>query len=112
MRRPDPSINVFLVPIEPELRKLLRALVEGQVKLANGQRDTNAVVARLARQVSRLGGEVSRLGGEVSRLGKRLDRFAQAVVRGFTDGAARDKAFDARIDALERVVAVLGKPVR
>ena len=116
--------------MDPELKTLLGALVEGQVKLAEGQAKTDASVARLVdgqaktdaslarlaegqaktdASLARLADQVGKLTGEVFRMGARLDGFSEAVIRGFTDSAATDGEFRARFERLDARVSELEK---
>lgn len=83
--------------MDPELKVLLAALVEGQVKLAESQAKTDATVQALA-------AEVRALGGTVRQMSERMDRFAEAVMRGFTTGGEQQGALQARVERLEGAV--------
>lgn len=108
--------------MESELKALLDALVQGQLKIAEGQlrldgrmdqvekrqEKTETAVLHMADQVTWLGQKMIELAGtvtgltrEMTRLGERVDTLAEAVTRGFTDAASRDKDLSDRTAALE-----------
>jgi len=87
-----------------ETKALLKALVDGQVKLAEGQTQLSARVDHLA---ARLDTFAEKITTDITRLTGRLDAFAEVVVRGFTESAGRDIATDKRVDGLEARVAKL-----
>ncbi|MBI3183548.1 MAG: hypothetical protein HYZ28_15535 [Myxococcales bacterium] len=109
--------------MDPELNKLLSALVEGQVKLAEGQARADASLAKLAERqdrteaalakltdrISALGDIVSKLASQVAGMGARLDGYTEMVVRGFTDGAGRHGELKSRVSDLEARVSELEK---
>jgi hypothetical protein len=83
--------------MDPALRTLLKALVEGQVKLAEGQAtiaEGQATMevrlaeghARLAEGQARLEKSQARMMDKLTVVSERLDDFARAVIRGFTKG--------------------------
>ena len=113
--------------MDPELKTLLGALVEGQVNLADaqakmsealaklstkleeGQARTEATVSRLAEQVTKLTQQVDKVRVDSGRTVARLDAFTQMVLRGFTDSVgtqgelrAQFENLDARVSALEK----------
>ncbi len=83
-----------------ETKALLKALVDGQLKLAGE-------VGRLVKEQARTSKEQARTSAELRQLGKRMDKYAAAVVRGFTNGAGRDHAVEKRVDQLEQRVSTL-----
>jgi hypothetical protein len=87
-----------------ETKALLKALVDGQVKLAEGQAQLTERVDHLA---GRLDTFAEKITADITRLTGRLDAFAEVVVRGFTESAGRDIATDKRVDGLEARVAKL-----
>ena len=72
--------------MDRETRTLLKALVDGQVKLAGAQARTEA---------------------GLRQLGKRMDKYAEAVMRGFTNGARRDHGLEKRVDSVEARLGAL-----
>ena len=62
--------------MDPELKALLAALTEGQVKLAEGHAKMETAIVELA--------------ADVRTFGERMDKYAEAVVRGFIAGAERN----------------------
>src|SRR5438046_1985367 len=97
--------------MERETRTLLKALVDGQVKLAEGLKShaktTNTAIQRLSTDVRQLTTDVRQLTTDVRYLGKRMDRYATAVVRGFTNGTRRDHVIEKRVGVLEARVTSL-----
>ena len=117
--------------MDPALRTLLKALVEGQVKLAEGQatlaEGQATMEVRLAEGQARLAEGQARLAGGQAQLEKsqarmmdkltvvseHLDDFARAVIRGFTNGASRHSGLERRVGRIERRLTRLeGKPKR
>lgn len=106
--------------MDPALRTLLKALVEGQVKLAEGQVKLEEGQVKLVEgQVkleegqARLEKSQARMMDKLTVVSERLDGFARAVIRGFTNGASRDSGLERRLGRLERRVTRLeGKPKR
>ena len=66
--------------MDPELKTLLMALAEGQVKLDE---------------------RVGIMANALAELGRRMDGYAQAVVKGFTAGAERNGKVERRLSAAE-----------
>ena len=96
--------------MDPALRTLLKALVEGQVKLAEGQA---TMEVRLAEGQARLEKSQARMMDKLTVVSERLDDFARAVIRGFTNGASRRSGLEQRVGRLERRLTRLeGKPKR
>ncbi len=95
--------------MDPELRTLLRALTNGQVKLFEAQSKTSREVRGLAAGQRRLFEAQARMSKEFRLLGARLDRFSRAVIRGFANGAARHHATQVRLDQIERRVTKIEK---
>ena len=107
--------------MDAELKTLLVALAEGQVKLAEGQGRHDELLVALADGQVKLEGTVAHLAtateGALTRLAERIDEFGERVSRGFTNGASTDRklddelhALDARVTKLERKKA--GPPKR
>ena len=97
-----------------ETKVLLKALVDGQVKLtervdklAEGQERLTDRVDKLTEQMTRAATLINALGEGQAKLSERVDGFTAAVLRGFTEGAGRDLATDRRVDGLEARVAKL-----
>src|SRR2546429_463527 len=114
--------------MDKETRTLLRALVDGQVKLAESHAALETNLARshaaletklakshaalakeiaqshaqLAKAQARTEATVDRLGHNLDRLASRLDDFRKDVYRGFTRSVARDHSLDRRVTTLER----------
>ena len=93
--------------MDPELKTLIKALMDGQIKLAEGHVETQASIRHLAEttEVS-----IASLAEKVSFLSERLDSFGEKVVCGFTDSAQREGDLDRRVSKLESEVESLKSP--
>ncbi|MCC6810100.1 MAG: hypothetical protein IT381_21905 [Deltaproteobacteria bacterium] len=91
--------------MDAEIRTLLSALVEGQLKLAEAQAETGKTMAELRR-------EMHRGFAKIDYMSNRLDWFGNQVVRGFTRGASRDFNLERRVTKLERQIAALKKKAK
>ncbi len=91
---------------------LLVKLAEGQArhetilaKLAVGQAQHEEVITRLANSVEAMGEHTERqfelVHERMDRSDERMEKLTEAIVRGFTDAAKRDKDLDERVSALE-----------
>src|SRR5207245_2540120 len=91
--------------MDPELKALLTALAEGQIKLAEGQaafaRDVKAALGELTLAQAHTQVALTDLAGDVRTLGERMDKYAEAVVRGFTNGAERNGKLARRVEVVE-----------
>jgi hypothetical protein len=65
--------------VDPEIKTLLAALVEGQVKLAEGQGRTGAAVVRLAEGQARTDAAVARLAEGQARTDAAVVRLAEGL---------------------------------
>lgn len=97
--------------MDPDLKALLSALVEGQVKLSEGQATLAAAHARTERRLDgielvmrQLAEEVVKLTEAQRRTEERLGWFGQQVTRGFTAVARRQGKIEKRVGKLERKV--------
>src|SRR5947208_1010524 len=103
--------------MDPETRALMKALVDGQLKLAESLASSHSELAKkvamsdakfrgemaqLAKAQKRTEANLDRLGKRLDQVGKRMDGFRKDVFRGFTHAAARDHSLDKRVIALER----------
>ncbi len=112
--------------MDPELKTLLKALMDGQIKLAEGHVETQAAIQRQAEKTEasirslaekteasirslaeKTEASISSLAKTVSLLSERLDSFGEKVVRGFTDVAQRDGDLERRVSKLESEVESL-----
>ncbi|MBI4705461.1 MAG: hypothetical protein HY744_30570 [Deltaproteobacteria bacterium] len=104
-----------IVPMDPELKTLLAALVEGQVKLAERMEASHAKLAArmdaLAATQNELAGDVrvlvraqERTERRLEQVIERLDRFGEQVVRGFTKAGEQHGEHEGRIGRLEQAV--------
>ena len=118
--------------MDAELKTLLVALAEGQVKLAEGQGRMESAVAHLAEgqgrhdellaklaegqgrhdeRLGRMESAVAHLAtateAALTRLTERIDEFGERVTRGFTNGASADRKMDDAIHALDARVTKL-----
>jgi septal ring factor EnvC (AmiA/AmiB activator) len=126
-----------LVPVDPELRALLSALAEGQIKLAESQArletaeaDTRGAIAVLTKSHAQLAQSHAQLAQSHARLEEsharletamvetredlkgfsaRMERYTQEVARGFTTAAARDGDIKVEVEALKARVDALEK---
>jgi hypothetical protein len=98
--------------VDSELKALLDALVEGQLKLAEVQQRFSEGLQRLAEGQQRHGERLDRVEAALERLTVRVEAFTDAVLRGFTDAAGRDRALDSRVEKPESRMQALerGKP--
>lgn len=90
--------------VDPELKSLLNALVDGQIKLAEGLSQLGARIDQRLEQIDR----------RIDQVDKRMDRFEQrmreytgAVMRKLTEVTDTNMATTLRIDAIEDRVAAL-----
>ncbi len=108
--------------MDPELKTILKALMDGQIKLAEGHVETQAAIRHLAERTGKtesaiqllaettqasigsLAENVSILADRLDSLSDRLDSFGEKVVRGFTDSTKRDGDLDRRVSKLESEV--------
>jgi hypothetical protein len=100
------------MPIDPDLKAILTALADGQLKLeasvgklADGQTRLEATVAHMATATE---SAFSRTDQALERLTERIDSFRDTILKGFTNGADRDRkleddvrVLDARVTKLE-----------
>ncbi len=93
--------------MDPELKELLGTLVEGQVRLNEGQARLTDRIDVLTEQMTRAATLINALADGQAKLAERVDGFTAAVLRGFTDGAGRDHVIEKRVDALEERVTNL-----
>ncbi len=84
----------MLRSMDSELKALLTALAEGQIKLAEGQ-------TRLDERMAVMAKAMTNLGERMIDLGERMDGYARAVIRGFTSSVERDGKIELRVDAVE-----------
>ncbi len=114
--------------MDPELKTLLKALMDGQIKLAEGHVETQAAIRHLAERTGKTESaiqlmseniqlmsekteaSIGSLAESVSILSERLDSFGEKVVRGFTDSSQRDGDLDRRVSKLESEVESLKNP--
>ncbi|MBI2377323.1 MAG: hypothetical protein HYV07_25200 [Deltaproteobacteria bacterium] len=83
--------------MDPELKALLVALVEGQTKLAESQARSHAQTQQSLRETQET----------IRELARRMDAYAEAVVRGLTASVERDGTLGARFDDHERRILAL-----
>jgi len=107
--------------MDPELKTMLMALMDGQIKLAEGHVETQAAIRHLAERTGKTEAaiqhlaetteaSIASLAEKVSFLSERLDSFGEKVVRGFTDSAQRDGDLELRVSKLESEVESLKNP--
>ena len=83
---------------DPELKVLLTALAEGQVKLADGQAKLSESLARTDAAVAHLATATE---AALDRLAARVDDFGKRVIEGFTKGAGVDRNIEDEIHKLD-----------
>ncbi len=93
---------------------MIKALVDGQIKLAEwqaklaeGQTKMEASIERLAEGQTKMEASIERLADKVSFMAERLDHFGEQVLRGFTQAAQRDGDLDQRVSKLEAEMETL-----
>ena len=120
--------------MDPELKTLLNALAEGQIKLAesqavlvHGQKQMQKDMVEVRRELVEVRKETTELRKDsnelrkelrteiravkdaTNRMSERLDWFGGQIVRGFTSGVSRDESLDRRVTKLERELAAFKK---
>lgn len=84
--------------MDPELKTLLSALVDGQVRLAEGIEQTNAAMARGFAETN---AAIVRLAEAQRETEKRMGWFAEQMLRGFDKVSTRITKAEDRLDKLE-----------
>ena len=102
--RARPKLLAYTSRMDAELKTLLVALAEGQVKLAEGQGRHDERLGRMESAITHLATATE---AALTRLTDRIDEFGERVTRGFTNGASSDLKLDDAIHALDARVTKL-----